>query len=848
MKKSLFLLVSAAIVASCSSDDTMQTTNGGVKPSAADLSQLTFGSVETRAHWVDGGDKQPLAFAWDADEVGTELVCAISDGTGYLPNYLVNGNAVGDAQYASYLTIAPDAENSKKATFTTVNSFENGLTLAGKTIHTVTPVTNITGNTATAFSATLAMPAEFTQEASADASFLRDYMYMYADVTVAEGEALLPFKHIPATLRFNIVNSGSTAITVKSVTIDAVEHSNGVLAAPLASSSVEASAAADAASLSLAYSAENTLSAVTTKLGADGASIEAGSSYVAYALVLPLGTDAALKDADLRIRVTTSEGTFTLFTLSGEQFNTATESYDWQSGNPYGFTLTVPELAETYQLPSGDTFEGTWSSVLGTCTKVRFVAGSSKNSDNVFHTDDNGVSGYWIVNGDWLELHTPAKQMVTAKSGQDMFQHKSTITAIDFGCNFNTESMTSMYRMFRNCSSLTVLDLSGFNTAKVTGMHIAFSGCTNLATLILGDNFTTANVTKTATMFADCSSLVSLDLSNFNTAKVTDMNGMFNNCSSLATLNLGENFTTANVTNMGNMFNGCAALTSLDVTGFDTEKVTYMTQMFNGCAALTSLDLSSFNTSAVTSDMNNMFNGCAALTTLTLGDNFKTDGVTGMSNMFNGCSALTSLDLSNFNTANVTAMSAMFSSCSALTSLDLSSFNTSAVASDMNNMFNGCSKLATLTLGENFSTTNVTGMASMFYGCSKLTSFDFLSKFNTENVTRMDQMFRNCNFGSIEIDLTNFNTSNVTTMERMFQDVNNPTSIDLSSFDFSNVTKTYVMFRKATKVYVTRDGYEHLNSESVSHKVGTDILYDKNTGSLWSDIIAAEGESSEATE
>ena len=56
-------------------------------------------------------------------------------------------------------------------------------------------------------------------------------------------------------------------------------------------------------------------------------------------------------------------------------------------------------------------------------------------------------------------------------------------------------------------------------------------------------------------MFQNCSSLISLDLSNFNTSKVTDMRFMFQSCSSLKTLDLSS-FDTSNVTSYADMFYG----------------------------------------------------------------------------------------------------------------------------------------------------------------------------------------------------------------------------------------------------------------------------------------------------
>ena len=65
-------------------------------------------------------------------------------------------------------------------------------------------------------------------------------------------------------------------------------------------------------------------------------------------------------------------------------------------------------------------------------------------------------------------------------------------------------------------------------------------------------------------MFADCSSLESVDLSGLDTS---------------------------NVTGMPKIFEGCSSLQSLDISGWDISKVTRMESMFSGCSSLTSLKL-----------------------------------------------------------------------------------------------------------------------------------------------------------------------------------------------------------------------------------------------------------------
>ena len=124
-----------------------------------------------------------------------------------------------------------------------------------------------------------------------------------------------------------------------------------------------------------------------------------------------------------------------------------------------------------------------------------------------------------------------------------------------------------------------------------------------------------------AISFRDCGSLTSLDVSNFDTSAVTNMQSMFYKCNKLTSLDL-SGFDTSAVTSMYKMFDGCTKLTSLDLSSFDTSAVTSMENMFNYCSSLTSLDLSNFDTSTVTG-MLSMFDGCKALRNIKCKQAFK---------------------------------------------------------------------------------------------------------------------------------------------------------------------------------------------------------------------------------
>ena len=131
---------------------------------------------------------------------------------------------------------------------------------------------------------------------------------------------------------------------------------------------------------------------------------------------------------------------------------------------------------------------------------------------------------------------------------------------------------------------------------------------------------------------------------------------LFENCYSLKSLDL-SNFTMLKAANLVSMFKNCYALTSVDLSNFDTSNLILMTSMFENCGSLKSLDLSSFSTSKVT-DMSNLFSNCTSLETLTVP--FDTSKTQRMQKMFSSCISLSSLDITTFNTQNCNDFTEMF--------------------------------------------------------------------------------------------------------------------------------------------------------------------------------------------
>lgn len=499
------------------------------------------------------------------------------------------------------------------------------------------------------------------------------------------------------------------------------------------------------------------------------------------------------------------------------------------------------------------------------------------------------------------------------KSCYDWFYCFEGLTRIEHLDYLNTSEVEYMNSMFRECTSLETLDLSSFNTKKVKNMYAMFDGSTNLRSITLPKGFIGSSVTNLFSMFKDCTSLTELDLSGSNTENVKDMNEMFYDCKALSKLDL-TSFKTGQVTTMESMFCGCSTLATLDVSSFNTENVTNMVGMFNTCSSLRSLDLSGFNTANVT-DMSSMFKDCSSLRILDL-SSFNTRKVSDMQCMFEGCTNLESIDFSSFDTENMRSMIGMFNSCTKLETLDLSSFATpkmvtmssafekcvnlktiyvtSAFTTDKVTVgswaFGGCVNLpnfssaktgkemahtgeggyltaataswvrwdaptgtlsfhrgATKPVGENildlsygknpnwdthaadikkvvfkagFRDETHTTCSNWFNGCTNLTSIEGIENLNTSNVKNMSGMFAQCT--NLEtLDLSHFNTEKVTTMGQMLYGCTKLHDLNISSFNTENVTNMYEMFNGCSSLntldlshfntrYVRKDGMNYM--------------------------------------
>ena len=144
------------------------------------------------------------------------------------------------------------------------------------------------------------------------------------------------------------------------------------------------------------------------------------------------------------------------------------------------------------------------------------------NNWDVSESRDGSVRA-WVINE--TALCIGADGGINAKYCQNLFYGYSMVSAIYFNHCFHTDYATSMNSMFAFCSTLSVLDVSDFNTAEVTDM---------------------------SSMFYGCYALTDLNIRGFSTSKVADMSNMFERSPHLRTISGIEDLDTTNVTNYTN--------------------------------------------------------------------------------------------------------------------------------------------------------------------------------------------------------------------------------------------------------------------------------------------------------
>ena len=270
---------------------------------------------------------------------------------------------------------------------------------------------------------------------------------------------------------------------------------------------------------------------------------------------------------------------------------------------------------------------------------------------------DNAYDEYWdatiaqnnqvIVYRKGTELFVDCgeKGVNANMNSSGMFSDFSSLTDIEGFHMFDGSHICEIESMFKNCSSLKQLDLSGFNSVNPQNMKYVFYGCKSLEKIDIS-NFNLDGVNAFQNMCYDCSSLKNILLPNIDKSKTKYLTGTFGNCSSLECIDMTK--FTGNVY-YGSTFSGCASLRSVN---FSETTPINVNDMFMDCISIETVDISTFDFTHITS-FSQVFKNCESLEKVMLPSNLDTSKIVTMRSMFANCTNLT-LDCSQWDTTSLT--------------------------------------------------------------------------------------------------------------------------------------------------------------------------------------------------
>lgn len=170
------------------------------------------------------------------------------------------------------------------------------------------------------------------------------------------------------------------------------------------------------------------------------------------------------------------------------------------------------------------------------------------------------------------KLNMPNFSTSNAASFSYMFTDCSSLQSLDLS-GFDFSKVENAVSMFKNCSSLVSLDLSNKNAGNLIDVQSMFEGCSRLNNLNLA-NFVTGNIdggvfSPMLNTFKNCSSLSSLDLRGFTSMSSKTLSATFYGCTNLKSVLVTRSKFTSPIENGAYMQNyhtfgggcGCSSFT-----------------------------------------------------------------------------------------------------------------------------------------------------------------------------------------------------------------------------------------------------------------------------------------------
>ncbi len=350
-------------------------------------------------------------------------------------------------------------------------------------------------------------------------------------------------------------------------------------------------------------------------------------------------------------------------------------------------------VLKAYPNASTDAFYAYRTSIVSVTFENSIDTSGAAESWDASLLGDGSVMAWIVLNDaetaesaeDRYDLYFGAQGGVAAnESSAHLFSGFTALKEVKGLENFSVKNVKDMSCMFKNCSSLTALDLSTWDTSYLMpGLKEEAEADSSLSESIL----CAAQMTD---MFSGCTALETLDISNFTIPSYKDRYDMFKNCTALKSVDLSDGCV-AEGGDLTKLFMNLTALETVDLSSFDSKNSIALHETFADCTSIKKLDMTAL-------DMSN----CLSLYCT-----------------FYNCTSLSELNVAGWDTSNVTTLYCTFMNCAALKNLDLSSWNTKKVTS-MDGTFSGTTALKKIYVGDGWSVNKVTSGTNTFYNCFNL--------------------------------------------------------------------------------------------------------------------------------
>lgn len=498
----------------------------------------------------------------------------------------------------------------------------------------------------------------------------------------------------------------------------------------------------------------------------------------ANATVIGISDDYKPGDRTSCVRFKCTEGTTYYINVGGYQDAVGQIVLSWRMNFPYAVFYSTSRQLNFY-----------WDSLLHT------------DEGEVFEIEDD-----FPDSPPWIEINQDV-QYVEFDRRFRFFEPKS-LKKWFFGCEnlreiigieyLTTDNVKIFDNMFSNCSSLRDIDVSWFKTGSALSMTGMFTGCGMLGELDLSAWDVRHEDMEFTYMFAFCTSLERIIVSDrFEVNSVFTL-GMFRNCKSLVGgagttfNNEHEDGEYARVDGYSSPGYFTAAKTAKAVYDDDDDSFTFYFDNLDHRG----VESPTVAPSVIVYDID--LNECSVdfegpewashnvhdwVEKVVFDESFRDARPKSTKKWFYEMGSLTSIEgIENLDTSKTVDMQWMFYDCQSLETIDLSNFDTSKVR-NFYGMFTGCESLTELDF-RGFNTENAVSMGSMFEDCSGLTNL-YLHAFDTSNVEYMDAMFAGCT-GLENIDFGAFDTSKVSGWDYMFSNCSKLKNLDLTFFTFGS--------------------------------------------------------------